>query len=153
MFLQYKTLFTFLMKKGNWNFIRSLFFFKNARNLVLIVVLILESKVLYLFVPSASIPNGIVLTVSYRFGLTRVLKCFSRTVLERALCWHWEALTNTTTPFTSTLFDLKMSNIILWPQGDPFSVRVPVIVIEIRALIFCTKKYRWTFRWLQFAPK
>ena len=64
----------------------------------------------------ASIPNQIVLTVFYRFGLTRVLKCFSRTVLERALCWHWEALTNTTTTFTSTLFDLKMSNIILWPQ-------------------------------------
>ena len=146
-------------KKENEAF-REVYWFKNARNLVLIAVLSLESKVPYLFIPSvsmiwadASIPNQIVLTVFYRFGLTRVLKCFSRTELERALCWHWEALTNTTTPFTSTLFDLKMSNIILWPQGDPFSVRVPVIVIEIRALIFCTKKYRWTFRWLQFAPK
>ena len=146
-------------KKENEAF-REVYFFKNARNLVLIAVLSLESNVPYSFIPSvsmiwadASIPNQIVLTVFYRFGLTRVLKCFSRTVLERALCWHWEALTNTTTPFTSTLFDLKMSNIILWPQGDPFSVRVPVIVIEIRALIFCTKKYRWTFRWLQFAPK
>ena len=68
-------------------------FFKNARNLVLIVVLSLKSKVPYLFVPSvsmicadASVPNRILLTVFYRFGLTRVLKCFSRTVLERALC-------------------------------------------------------------------
>ena len=148
------------MKKKENEAFREVYLFKNARNVVLIAVLSLESKVPYLFIPSvstiwadASIPNQIVLTVFYRFGLMRVLKCFSRTVLERALCWHWEALTNTTTPFTSTLFDLKMSNIILWPQGDPFSVRVPVIVIEIRALIFCTKKYRWTFRWLQFAPK
>ena len=148
------------MKKKENEAFREVYLFKNARNVVLIAVLSLESKVPYSFIPSVSmiwadvsIPNQIVLTVFYRFGLTRVLKCFSRTVLERALCWHWEALTNTTTPFTSTLFDLKMSNIILWPQGDPFSVRVPVIVIEIRALIFCTKKYRWTFRWLQFAPK
>ena len=29
-----------------------------------------------------SVPNRIVLTVSYRFGLTRVLKCFTHTVLE-----------------------------------------------------------------------
>ena len=66
-------------------------FFKNARNLVLIVVLSLKSKVPYLFVHSmicadASVPNRILLTVFYRFGLTRVLKCFSRMVLERALC-------------------------------------------------------------------
>ena len=34
----------------------------------------------------ASIPNRIVITVSYRFGLTRVLKCFTHTVLEWARC-------------------------------------------------------------------
>ena len=77
---------------GNKAF-REVHFFKRARNLFLLVVLSLESKVLYLFVPSvsmicadASIPNRILITVSYRFGLTRVLKCFSLTVLERALC-------------------------------------------------------------------
>ena len=88
-----KTLFTFLVKKKKWKMKLSekSIFFKNARNLVLIVVLSLKSKVPYLFVHSmicadASVPNRILLTVFYRFGLTRVLKCFSRTVLERALC-------------------------------------------------------------------
>ena len=39
------------MKKGNFK-LSEKSFFENARNLVLQVALILESKVLYLFVPS-----------------------------------------------------------------------------------------------------